>query len=348
MSLLQKPLSWLQNHPVLYKGQHFHVVGFGVFASLNAMTILSVFLFYIHWNGYPPGLLELWLLPLSLVFVWLGARAMHLISLGRKFWENPLKYLKETCFYLQGGIAGAFLWSIIFALITSIPTSIIWDGLALGTLAGQVFGRIGCFNYGCCFGKETHLPIGFDYQNQDSKILRIHPHLKGKPVHPAQLYKAGMNAVAALTIVVLLSTTGLPHGVLVVFFFIYHGMSRIVFEYFRYDIYIHHARNWITYRFALIAIVCGGILGIAGPYIDANFYALSPRENTFIPSFFSYYFQNIGMAVVIGSIGIVVFISYGIHGKKLGTLPFTNREANTVEEKSDYYRSRPLRNKSRL
>lgn len=345
--MFRRMLHRIQDTPVLYKAKHFQIVGFGVFAAFNAMTILSVFLFYLFLNDYPLRTADLWMLPAALLFVWLGARSMHLISLGKKFWTNPIKYLTETCFYLQGGIVGAFIWSILFALTASIPLSVVWDGLALGTVAGQIFGRIGCFNYGCCFGKETNRAIGMSYQNEDTKIMRLHPHLKGKPVHPAQLYKAGMN-MAALTFFILLMQFGLFHGMLVLLFFVYHGISRFIFEYFRYDIYIHNKRNWITYRFALLAIAAAGVLALIGPLVDSSFYASTVFEPWFFLSFFPYYIQELQIAGFIFGTGILVFLSYGVHGEKLGTLPFTHKGVNNNEEKSEHYRSGALRDKSRL
>ena len=49
---------------------------------------------------------------------------------------------------------------------------------------GLVFGRIGCFFAGCCYGKETALPWGVIFRNPDS-LARLNV-----PLHPAQLYDA--------------------------------------------------------------------------------------------------------------------------------------------------------------
>lgn len=95
----------------------------------------------------------------------LGRSQSYLIALGKKFYNNPKKYLLETGFYFQGGIVGAVLWSVLYASVTNIPLSFIWDGLCFGTLLGQFFGRIGCFNYGCCYGKPTTSRWGVTYSN---------------------------------------------------------------------------------------------------------------------------------------------------------------------------------------
>ncbi|CAM3949952.1 prolipoprotein diacylglyceryl transferase [Alkalicoccus chagannorensis] len=346
MGRLATTLNWLQNHPIIYQGRHMHFVGFGLFAGLNAAAITGVLLFYMYAHGIALSASVFWMLPLGAVFVWCGARAMHLISLGKKFLQNPLRYLKETCFYLQGGIAGAFLWSFVFASAAGAPVSMVWDGLALGTLLGQIFGRIGCFNYGCCFGKVTNSRLGLAYHHPGTKIMRLHPELKGVRVHPAQLYKAAMNA-GAFTAVVMLLPMGLPQGSIAAAFLLYHGISRFVFEYFRYDIYIHGKRNWITYRFALFSVGASMLMAVLGPVVDSTFYRL-PETGISMTSMPLFYLQHPSILIMLVLTGMLVAAGYGIHGKHLGQIPFTERSNNDETNEGHDHRSRTVWDKSRL
>lgn len=344
---MNKTVAWLQNNPVLYKGKHVQIVNFGLFSALNAMAIMMVFLYYLNLKGMKITPLMLSMLPLSAVMVWVGARAMHLISLGKKVFQNPKKYIFETGFYLQGGVSGAIAWSLVFAYVTATPLSFVWDGLALGTLLGQFFGRIGCFNYGCCFGKPTKLRIGAAYENPDSKILRIHPHLKGVPVHPAQLYKASMNLLAFLVLLLLLPL-GLVNGVIAIIFMIYHGITRIIFEYFRSDIYFKQKRNMITFKFAVSSIASGGLIALMGPIVDPSFYDRVELGSTLsLLHFTGWLVENPSIFFTILSMGLITFIGYGIHGKTLGRFPIIERGQQHANENLDH-RSRTVWNKSRL
>lgn len=337
---LRRSLSWMQNNPVLYKGKHFHIINFGIFAGINAMAIVSVMMYYLHLKGIEMTPQILFMFPIGGLLVFSGAKLMHLVSLGRKFLINPRKYLFETGFYLQGGIMGAILWSILFAFSTNINLSVVWDGLALGTLLGQFFGRLGCFNYGCCFGKTTSSKWGLPYQNSQNKILRLKPHFKGVPIHPAQLYKAILNLIAFIILLILLPYV-LPNGILAIIFLIYHGLSRMVFEYFRGDIYFDQKRNWITHKFAFMAIVVGFLLSLFGSFLDAAFYERWVFVQDYsVQAFIKFYWQTPSILIGILLLGIFIFVGYGIHGKKLGRFPIPERSSHAHEDHD--HRSRTI------
>jgi prolipoprotein diacylglyceryltransferase len=342
----KRGVSWLQNHPILLKNKHFHIVNFGIFSALNAITILFILFYYLYLKGIPLTESMAWMLPLCAVFVWLGARMMHLLSIGKVFFKEPKKYLFQTGFYMQGGVVGAFLWSIIFSHVYEIPISLIWDGLCLGTLLGQFFGRIGCFNYGCCYGRPTNRKIGTSYQHPGAKILRLHPELKGVPVHPAQLYKATANLIMFIIMIILVKQS-IPNGVLVVTYLFYHGISRMAFEAFRYDLVHEKKRIWISFKFAWLSITLAIILLFWGSQLDATFFMISPFLYSFSLSTFILFHQTFsGISIMIFIVAFFIFLGYGIHGTKLGTFPFTERSHH--ENKSHDHRSRTLWDKSSL
>ncbi len=316
-------LKKFQNSPVLYSNRFFHIVNFGIFSALNAIIIIWIFAYYLYSRGIEPGSIIHWMLPLSALFVWAGARIMHLISLGKEFFKAPFRSLLQTGFYMQGGVVGAIIWSILISSTTGIPLSLVWDGLALGALLGQVIGRIGCFNYGCCYGKPTASRWGTAYTNPQSKILRINPGFQGVSVHPAQLYKAFSNLVMFLLLILLFP---LPSGAISIIFLVYHGLSRMAFEYFRSDLFQHLKRQWLSLKFALLSVIAGLLLIIGGPMLDDNFYreeSVAVSMNLF--SFYSFLAANPLMLGIGLSIGFLTFLGYGIHGHSLGTFQFTTR-----------------------
>jgi prolipoprotein diacylglyceryltransferase len=340
-TVLLNAIKMVQDHPVLYTGKQIHIVYFGIFSALNAMSIMTAFFYYLYIHGFSVSASSYYMLPIGGLMVWAGARLMHLMALGKKFFNNPAKYLFETGFYFQGGIVGAILWSILYGSVADIPLSFIWDGLCFGTLLGQFFGRIGCFNYGCCYGKTTTSRWGIAYTNLQSKILRLHPELKGVRVHPVQLYKSGMN-LFAFSVILWLVPYHLPNGVITIAFLIYHGLTRIVMECFRADIYFNQKRNRITYYFSILAIVSAIPLFVFGKAADSFFLKRSSlSEPHSLLSLKQLMIHTPYFTEIILFIGAIVFLGYGIHGKTLGRFPFPERGRH--EDKSHDHRSRSLR-----
>src|SRR2546427_4794187 len=60
------------------------------------------------------------------------------------------------------------------------------DALAPSTALGTMFGRIGCFLNGCCYGRPTHMPWGVVYPPDSFPGLEFGE----TPIHPAQLYNS--------------------------------------------------------------------------------------------------------------------------------------------------------------
>jgi phosphatidylglycerol:prolipoprotein diacylglycerol transferase len=67
--------------------------------------------------------------------------------------------------FLLGGVLLAIFVIAIYLRIQKLPVRRYLDILAIGLMLALVFGRIGCFLNGCCFGKPTNsfLSIRFPY-----------------------------------------------------------------------------------------------------------------------------------------------------------------------------------------
>ncbi|MBD3421524.1 MAG: hypothetical protein GF398_15505 [Chitinivibrionales bacterium] len=319
--IVKKPFVVLKNNPVLYSNGKINVVGFGAFAALETFIIICGLNFYIWIKGLPVETLTLSLLTAAGIFIWTGSKVFHWIALGKKFFEKPWKYIRETGFYHQGGIAGAIIWLIYAAFVTGLPFSALADGICWAALLGHAFGRLGCFNYGCCFGKHTQGMISIRYTNLNSKILRWRPNLYNAPIHPTQLYMSLLNLAGFFiaTSFIIFETTG---GLVTCFFLSWHGITRMSIEPFRGDLIHHEGRNWTTFRAAGSLILFAVFLWFTGPYFDPAFRtylsnALSPGLHSFVnllkhkPAVMLYALTG----------GLLSMTGYGIHGAKLGTFP---------------------------
>lgn len=98
----------------------------------------------------------------SLVGGVIGARIFFVVHYFERFRESPIEifFVWQGGLELLGGVIAAISIIIFFLLYHKLPARRYLDVLAVGLMLTLVFGRIGCFLNGCCYGKPTHLPWG--------------------------------------------------------------------------------------------------------------------------------------------------------------------------------------------
>ena len=95
-----------------------------------------------------------------LLFGFLGAKLLFLITELPAVLQNPLSYLGADGFVVYGGIISGVLavWLWCWKKGQSMAK---WADLLLpGVALAQGFGRIGCFLAGCCYGRPTDSCLG--------------------------------------------------------------------------------------------------------------------------------------------------------------------------------------------
>ena len=123
--------------------------------------------------------------PWLIVGAILGARVLYVITFWRdQFADQPftewlMVWRGGLVFY--GGLIGATLGAILFALVKKIPMWKMGDVVAPSIPLGYAFGRIGCLMNGCCYGKESHLPWAIQLPQS-----AVYP----QGIHPTQVYDA--------------------------------------------------------------------------------------------------------------------------------------------------------------
>jgi len=126
----------------------------------------------------------------SLIAGVVGARLFYVFHHLSSFRYDPLGVFKiwQGGLELLGGVILAVLVIFFFLVRHKLPIRRYLDALAVGLMLALVFGRVGCFLNGCCYGKPTDLPWGvrfpyysFAYQSQvnpDPRRDRSEPQLK--------------------------------------------------------------------------------------------------------------------------------------------------------------------------
>ncbi len=96
----------------------------------------------------------------GLIAGFLGAKLLYLIVEWKRFVKDPLDVLGSEGFVVYGGIIAGVLAAIIYCKRRKLIFLEYFDLCAASISLAQGFGRLGCFLAGCCYGRETDLPIG--------------------------------------------------------------------------------------------------------------------------------------------------------------------------------------------
>lgn len=176
-------------HPILFRLGSFPVNSYGVFLALAFLAAIFVTVKLAARDGLPKEKIYdlcLWLLLSSLI----GSKLLMLFT-EPEYRQSPqllfsLDFLRSGgVFY--GGLLGAIIAGYILMRRSKLPWWKTADACAPGIALGNVFGRLGCFFAGCCWGKPTTLPWGVRFPPEGHEITGVPT---GVPLHPTQLYES--------------------------------------------------------------------------------------------------------------------------------------------------------------
>ena len=154
----------------------------------------------------------------------LGARMLYVLehlSEFRREWTSVLA-LWQGGLTLYGGIAAGTFAGLIASRRMGLPVWITADALTPALALGTMFGRVGCYLNGCCYGRPTALPWGVVFPHDSFAYLEFGE----QPVHPSQLYNAFAGLVLFLVFQFLRKRFRVP-GVLFWSFIVLFALVRI-------------------------------------------------------------------------------------------------------------------------
>lgn len=155
-----------------------------------------------------------------LLYVVLNRDQFHTLGDVVRLWDGGLSF--------HGALIGGPLVVAYFSWSRRIPFAAIADTISPSVFLGNVFGRIGCFMNGCCYGTVCTLPWGvhFDAAHDTSAaVLR----------HPAQLYSAALSLILFFVLRRLRLTPSFQRfpGQTTLAFFGLYAVERAIMEVFR-------------------------------------------------------------------------------------------------------------------
>lgn len=160
----------------------------------------------------------------------ISSRIFYIFTTPKTFLEDPLEIFRiwngGLVFY--GGFIGAAIAGIVYLRMHKLPVWQTADVIAPAVAIGHMFGRIGCFFAGCCYGRVCDLPWAVTFTHEHT----LAP--DGIPLHPTQLYSAISNFLIFCLVWSFRKKKAYNGQVFWVYVFIY-GIARSFIEFFRGD-----------------------------------------------------------------------------------------------------------------
>jgi phosphatidylglycerol---prolipoprotein diacylglyceryl transferase len=188
------------------------------------------------------------------------------------FFENPALYLSKPA-KLFTGRGFVFYGSFLLAVPTmlwffkkhKLDTYKMLDVMAVVTCIVHMFGRIGCFMAGCCYGKPTDGPLGVTFTNE---VCQAPLHT---PLVPTQLLEAGYIFLVMLALLVIKRNFRSFYGQLFLIYLVAYAVGRSVLEIFRGDV----ARGFVIENY----VSHSQFIALLIVVVTAIFYARWAKKN---------------------------------------------------------------------
>ncbi len=148
------------------------IPSYSIFASAGLFVMMLVLYFRCVNLEFRNFLALIFLMVLGAA---VGSKCLFIITkIPEMFIEPTFKNISRVIvtggFVFYGGLFGAVIGAFLFAKLFAQNMKILLDLLSAGFAAFHIFGRIGCFFAGCCYGKEANW--GFSMADEP-EILRI-------------------------------------------------------------------------------------------------------------------------------------------------------------------------------
>ena len=296
----------LANRVVLFRIGSTVWVTFGAFAALGSMLGTSICHLLVRGAlslpceaAYAGGIV---LATLA------GARAVALLYQPRLLLREPGEAIRRVGFVSWGGYFGFFVYTLVFAGLARVAPLWLLDRAFIAALACSSVGRVGCFTYGCCYGRPCRATErGIRWSNPDAKVMREVGSRESAARAPTQLLSALL--AAALVPLALATMARAASGVATVIGLLVYALGRFVVESLR-DEPRFGASQLTRGQFASVlgALFCLAIL-LWAPF------AIAPPGAAILaqPAH-----PSGTMWLVVAACGLMTFVVCGMHRHRVG------------------------------
>ena len=255
-------------HPDLFSIGFLHVKTYGCCMALGFFVAWQVLVYLCKRVGRPFESIGNLLIALMVSGV-LGSRIAYVIEHWHaEFASRPMDVIRVD----QGGLmfyGGLILATVVFACWCMFKREnplAVGDLLCVAIPVGHAFGRIGCFFYGCCYGKQStsalavSFPRGSPAWYEQLNLGQISSMAKESlPVLPTQLFEAAANA---LLFAVLFAFYRRFRGGTTALYLIGYAVIRFAMEYVRGDPRAAVGPFSISQTISIALLVAGVVLAV--------------------------------------------------------------------------------------
>lgn len=218
---------------------------------------------FIVWRSYKykvDWFEELYMVAFIILFALIGAKLMYQIPHLYELWTYPKEIFHSlqsfitylgTGYVFYGGVIGGVIGAIVYAHFSRKNAGLMARIIVPGIPLFHVFGRIGCFMAGCCYGIAYNGPGAVVFQQS-----LVAPN--GVSLLPTQLIEAGANVVTFLVLLLFERKERRPLQGLGLYLMIY-SVERFVFEFFRGDLIRGMAAGVSTSQWISLVLLPVGI-----------------------------------------------------------------------------------------
>lgn len=222
-------------HPILFRIGGLTVHTYGLFV---AMGFLAGMAFAVREarrcavDADKVANLFFWIVVAAII----GSRLLYVIIEFQSFRSEPLEIFKiwKGGLVFYGGLILAVIATAFYIRRNQLPMWKTLDILAPSLAIGQVFGRLGCFFAGCCYGRPTDVPWAVKFTDPES-LAPLYVAL-----HPTQLYEAGAVLIIFFILVLVGRAKRFEGQAVWIYLFLYSG-ARFIIENYRGD---HRGTMW--------------------------------------------------------------------------------------------------------
>jgi phosphatidylglycerol---prolipoprotein diacylglyceryl transferase len=216
-------------HPILFELGSIKIYSYGFLIAVGAIAGIA----YLSIQGKKE--VGLTFDQANLLFLWIFIAAV----VGGKvflFFEDPAAYINHPAKLFKGN-GFVFYGSFLFAVPTMfwffkryhLHTYKMLDVMAIVTCLVHMFGRLGCFLAGCCYGHPTDSWAGIIF---DDPACYAQP--KDVPLHPTQLYEASYIFLVMVVLFIIRDRRKF-YGQLFLLYLGFYAIGRSIIEFFRGD-----------------------------------------------------------------------------------------------------------------
>lgn len=300
------------NKTILFRFGDWIIVTYGMIAGLAFFVGVSTATWYMAMLGSDPAQIAAFYLFFAVPSILMVSRVTSILLEWRELFKKPLQTLLKPGYMLHGGIFGGMMAFAAYSMVTSTSLLALLDAAGFCMPLGEAICRLGCYVYGCCWGRPTDSRFGVAYTSPHSKVIRFRPELQGVKIHPTQLYALTAHLIQFTIFYTLLPFKAFD-GMFAALYLITHPIIRFALEKFRQDDRGQVGRWTHTHLYSFLMVAFGVLVLVFGLATDATNLAVNVHYR------YVHTLANTAVLPYLVFIFLAACAAFGVHYRSVGS-----------------------------